>query len=64
MLVLKYAVLNVAHNYGKSATIGIENPAGTAGVQFSHNEISLEDYHGQKGIRFRPLSNGGWFSPF
>lgn len=45
-------------NYGKSATIGIENPAGTAGVQFSHNEASLEAYHGQKGIRFRPLSNG------
>jgi hypothetical protein len=45
-------------NYGKSATIGIENPAGTAGVQFSHNEKSLENYHGQKGIRFRPLSNG------
>ncbi len=47
-----------SYNYGKSATIGIENPAGTAGVQFSHNEKSLEEYHGQKGIRFRPLSNG------
>ncbi|MGH9174687.1 MAG: Ig domain-containing protein, partial [Vicinamibacterales bacterium] len=45
-------------NYGNSSTIGIENPAGTAGVQFSHNDPSLEEYHGQKGIRFRPLSSG------
>ncbi|MEX1158491.1 MAG: Ig domain-containing protein, partial [Thermomicrobiales bacterium] len=48
----------VSFNYGNSATIGIENPAGTAGVQFSHNDPSLVDYDGQKGIRFRPLSSG------
>jgi hypothetical protein len=47
-----------SYNYGRSATIGIENPAGTAGVQFSHNEVSLEAYHGQQGIRFRPLASG------
>jgi|GEM_PF-2684196 len=47
-----------SYNYGRSATIGIENPAGTAGVQFSPSEKSLEPYQGQLGIRFRPLSNG------
>jgi hypothetical protein len=43
------------HDFGASATVGIENFAGSSGVQFSYNTASLSN---GKAIEFTPVLSG------
>lgn len=47
---------DAGYDRGASATVGLENADGTAGVQFSYNAPSLND---AMAIRFAPRSCGG-----
>ena len=54
-IVMQYLDLNFeseTYDRGGSATVGLENPAGTVGVQFSYDEPLPEQYIGQTAIRF------------
>ena len=43
------------YDYGSSATIGVESPAGTIGTQFSVDTAVLKPYEGQKSLVFTPV---------
>lgn len=49
---------NASYNYGASATIGVENLAGTIGKQFSYNQAVLGTYENAKAIRFTTAPAG------
>jgi myo-inositol-hexaphosphate 3-phosphohydrolase len=46
------AACEAAHNDGASATVGVEDGAGTAGEQFLHREPLLAGYPNAKALRF------------
>ncbi|MEO3741901.1 PQQ-dependent sugar dehydrogenase [Plantactinospora sp. B5E13] len=50
-LVFNYTGLNSGRELGNSATIGIENPTGTGGVQYSYNQLVLAN---NRAIVFTP----------
>lgn len=43
---------DASYTNGASATIGIEHPNGSTGIEFSHNDPLPEEYLGQRAIRF------------
>jgi subtilisin family serine protease len=54
-IVFQYADLDFGHawaNDGASATVGVENPDGTAGTMFSYHSTVLRPYVGTKALRF------------
>ena len=50
-IVFNYTALNAGRELGNSATIGIEDPSGTGGVQYSYNQLVLAD---NRAIVFTP----------
>ena len=55
-----YANLNTAREYGNSATVGIENVAGSAALTYSFNEAKLAN---GKRITFTPSGGAGPVEP-
>ena len=52
---IKFQYLDVSYDFGALATVGIENFAGTAGIQFSYKTASLSN---GKAIEFIPRTSG------
>ena len=47
---------NESYDFGKSATVGIENPDGTVGLEFSVDTVFPDGYIGETAIRFTAVS--------